>query len=121
LLDPFGKSGEIATNRCEDQEAAALALQLLQNSLVLINTLMLQSIPDASFSLRMTHMAMDFRRGGSPYVLSFTVVQSATAQDVLRRPDETTWAEWDQHGRLAYTAGGSLFARAGALPEAAAL
>lgn len=40
----FGKGGEIATNRFDDQECAALALQLLQNGLVLINTLMLQCI-----------------------------------------------------------------------------
>jgi TnpA family transposase len=51
----FGKGGEIATNRFEDQEAAALALQLLQNSLVLINTLMLQSIlADPAWLARMT-------------------------------------------------------------------
>ncbi|WP_247642872.1 Tn3 family transposase, partial [Roseibium sp. TrichSKD4] len=40
----FGKGGEIATNRMEDQELAVLALHLLQNCLVYVNTLMLQKL-----------------------------------------------------------------------------
>ena len=40
----YGKGGEIATNRMEDQEMAVLSLQLLQNCLVYVNTLMLQNI-----------------------------------------------------------------------------
>ncbi len=40
----FGKGGEIATNRLEDQEIAVLSLHLLQACLVYINTLMLQQI-----------------------------------------------------------------------------
>lgn len=40
----YGKGGEIATNRLEDQEMAVLSLHLLQNCLVYINTIMLQSI-----------------------------------------------------------------------------
>ena len=40
----FGKGGDIATNRREDQELTILALHLLQNSLVYINTLMLQQV-----------------------------------------------------------------------------
>ncbi|WP_336788492.1 Tn3 family transposase [Paenibacillus sp. MMO-177] len=40
----YGKGGEIATNRLEDQELAVLSLHLLQNCLVYINTIMLQSI-----------------------------------------------------------------------------
>lgn len=40
----YGKGGEIATNRMEDQEVAILSLHLLQNCLVYINTLMLQNI-----------------------------------------------------------------------------
>lgn len=38
----YGKGGEVASNRVEDQGQSMLALQLLQNSLVLMNTLMLQ-------------------------------------------------------------------------------
>jgi TnpA family transposase len=40
----FGKGGEIASNRREDQELTMLALHLLQNSLVYINTLMVQQV-----------------------------------------------------------------------------
>jgi TnpA family transposase len=40
----FGKGGEIATNRVEDQEIAALALHLLQASLVYVNTRMMQAV-----------------------------------------------------------------------------
>jgi Tn3 transposase DDE domain len=38
----YGRGGEIATNRLEDQEATMLALHLLQNCMVYVNTLMLQ-------------------------------------------------------------------------------
>jgi TnpA family transposase len=40
----YGKGGEIAANRLEDQEVAVLALHLLQICLVYINTLMLQEV-----------------------------------------------------------------------------
>ncbi|HEY5525073.1 MAG TPA: Tn3 family transposase, partial [Clostridium sp.] len=40
----YGKSGEICTNRFEDQEIAVLSLHLLQNCLVYINTLMIQQL-----------------------------------------------------------------------------
>lgn len=40
----YGKGGEIATNRIEDQELSVLCLHLLQNCLVYINTLMIQQV-----------------------------------------------------------------------------
>jgi TnpA family transposase len=40
----FGKGGEVATNRLEEQELSVLALHLLQISLVYINTLMIQQV-----------------------------------------------------------------------------
>jgi TnpA family transposase len=40
----YGKSGEICTNRLEDQEIAVLSLHLLQNCLVYVNTLLIQKI-----------------------------------------------------------------------------
>jgi TnpA family transposase len=40
----YGKSGEIATNRLDDQEVAVLSLHLLQICLVYINTLMVQQV-----------------------------------------------------------------------------
>lgn len=51
----YGKSGEMATNRLDDQEIAVLALHLLQASLVYINTLMLQQVlAEPTWSARMT-------------------------------------------------------------------
>lgn len=40
----FGKGGEFATNRLEEQEVSVLSLHLLQASLVYINTLMIQEV-----------------------------------------------------------------------------
>ncbi len=40
----YGKSSEIQSNNLEDQEISVLCLHLLQNSLVYINTLMIQEI-----------------------------------------------------------------------------
>ncbi|MDF2883726.1 MAG: transposase [Clostridiaceae bacterium] len=40
----YGKSGEISTNRIEDQELSVLSLHLLQNCLVYVNTLMIQHV-----------------------------------------------------------------------------
>ena len=62
----FGKGGEIATNRLEDQEIAVLSLHLLQACLVYINTLMLQRIlADPAWLKRMTP---DDFRGLSPLI-----------------------------------------------------
>ena len=56
----YGKSGEIATNRLDDQELSVLSLHLLQACLVYINTLMLQDIlAEPAWMGRMT--AEDFR------------------------------------------------------------
>lgn len=40
----YGKAGELATNRLENQEISLLSLHLLQASLVYINTLMIQEV-----------------------------------------------------------------------------
>ena len=40
----YGRGGEFATNRRDNQELSALALHLLQISLVYINTLMIQKV-----------------------------------------------------------------------------
>ena len=40
----YGKSGEIATNRLDDQDVSVLALHLLQANLVYVNTLMFQQV-----------------------------------------------------------------------------
>ncbi len=40
----YGKGGEIATNRLDDQEISVLCLHLLQICLVYLNTLMIQQV-----------------------------------------------------------------------------
>ena len=60
----YGKSGEIATNRLEDQEISVLALHLLQASLVYVNTLMLQQVLEEPGWLE--RMQPEDRRGLSP-------------------------------------------------------
>jgi TnpA family transposase len=62
----FGKGGEIASNRLEDQEVSVLALHLLQSCLVYINTLMLQCVLAEPGWWR--RMADADRRGLSPLV-----------------------------------------------------
>ena len=56
----YGKGGEIATNRLDDQEVAVLSLHLLQICLVYINTLMIQHVlAEPAWMERMT--PEDFR------------------------------------------------------------
>lgn len=56
----YGRSGEIASNRLDDQEIAMLSLHLLQASLVYVNTLMLQQVLAAPAWLTLM-TAEDFR------------------------------------------------------------
>jgi hypothetical protein len=62
----FGKGGEVATNRLEDQKLSVLALHLLQASLVYVNTWMLQRVLDEPVWLG--RMAEDDMRALSPLV-----------------------------------------------------
>ena len=39
----YGRQGEMATNSREQQETTTLSLQLLQNCLMLINTILIQA------------------------------------------------------------------------------
>ena len=56
----FGKGGEVATNRLDDQEISVLCLHLLQICLVYINTLMIQNVlADSAWLGRMAEE--DFR------------------------------------------------------------
>ena len=56
----FGKGGEIATNRIDDQEVSVFALHLLQASLVYVNTRMMQSVlVEPDWARRLT--AEDYR------------------------------------------------------------
>ncbi len=42
----YGKGGEIASNRRDEQEMFVLCLRILQSALVYVNTLMLQDVLD---------------------------------------------------------------------------
>ncbi|WP_234835930.1 transposase [Sinorhizobium meliloti] len=64
----FGKGGEIATNRIDEQEISALALHLLQASLVYVNTRMLQTVlVEPKWAAR---MAPEDYRGLTPLIYS---------------------------------------------------
>ena len=62
----YGKGGEIATNRLEDQEIAVLSLHLLQACLVYINTLMIQQVLESPSWL--AKMELEDFRGLSPLI-----------------------------------------------------
>lgn len=62
----FGKGGEIATNRLEDQELAVLALHLLQNCLVYVNTRMLQRV--LTEPVWLNRMTAEDHRGLTPAI-----------------------------------------------------
>ena len=81
----FGKGGEIATNRVTDQETSALALHLVQASLVYINTRMVQSVladPDWA-----TRLSSDDLRGLSPLIYTHINPYGRFEVDLDRRID----------------------------------
>jgi len=62
----YGKGGEIATNRLDEQEVSVLCMALLQNALVLINTLMIQRV--LAESAWMERMTPEDLRGLTPLI-----------------------------------------------------
>ncbi len=60
----YGRGGEIATNRIEDQEATMLSLHLLQNCMIYVNTLMIQRV--LSEPIWAERMGPNERRGITP-------------------------------------------------------
>ena len=62
----FGKGGEVATNRLEDQEVSVLCLHLLQNCLVYVNTLMIQNVLEDE--MWMGRMAQEDFRALTPLI-----------------------------------------------------
>ena len=62
----FGKGGEMASNRADDQEISMLSLHLVQLSLVYVNTLMIQQVlAEPAWQNRLN---VDDRRGLTPLV-----------------------------------------------------
>ncbi|WP_431324658.1 Tn3 family transposase [Rhizobium sp. YTU87027] len=81
----FGKSGEVATNRLEDQEISVLALHLLQNCLVYVNTLMMQNVlTEPAWAAR---MAVEDYRGLTPLIYAHINPYGAFDLDLARRID----------------------------------
>jgi hypothetical protein len=81
----FGKGGEIATNRREDQELSMLTLHLLQNALVYINTLMLQRVlSEAAWATRLT---VEDLRALTPLIYAHVSPYGHFLLDMLTRLD----------------------------------
>jgi hypothetical protein len=95
----FGTGGEIATNRQEDQELMMLALHLLQNCLVFINTLMIQRVlRETAWEQRLT---ADDLRGLTPLMYSHISPYGAFLLDMhsrldLEQPVEAAHARHEQ-------------------------
>ena len=65
----YGKGGEIASNRQDEQEMTVLCLRILQAALVYVNTLMLQDVlaePDFGLAVAVDIVALDLHRGPVP-------------------------------------------------------
>ena len=81
----FGKSGEVASNRLEDQELSVLALHLLQNCLVYVNTLMLQRVLTEPAWLK--RMTAEDHRGLTPAIHAHINPYGRFDADLDRRID----------------------------------
>lgn len=62
----FGKGGEIATNRLDEQELSVLCMALVQNALVFVNTLMIQRV--LAEPTWLAHMTPEDLRGLTPLI-----------------------------------------------------
>jgi TnpA family transposase len=81
----FGKGGEIASNRLEEQELSVLALHLLQNCLIYVNTLMLQRILTEPIWLE--RMTPEDHRALTPAIHSHINPYGRLTADLSRRID----------------------------------
>jgi TnpA family transposase len=81
----FGKGGEVASNRLEDQELSVLALHLLQNCLVYVNTLMLQRVLTEPAWLK--RMTTEDHRGLTPAIHAHINPYGRFDADLSRRID----------------------------------
>lgn len=84
----YGKGGEIASNRRDEQEMFVLCLRILQSALVYVNTLMLQDIlgePERADLLTPTD-----RRGLTPLFWSHVRPYGEVNLDMGARPNLAT-------------------------------
>ena len=87
----YGKGGDIATNRRDEQEMAVLCLRILQTALVYVNTLMLQDVlADSCWSEALTS---EDQRGLTPlfwtHVLPYGEVRLDMTSRLSLSPSET--------------------------------
>lgn len=81
----FGKGGEIASNRLDDQEISAMAPHLIQASLVYVNTRMMQSVlSEPNWSAR---LAPEDYRGLTPLIYAHVNPYGRFDLDLDRRID----------------------------------
>ena len=79
----FGKGGDIATNRRDEQELSVLCLRILQAALVYVNTLMVQDVlADQAWADRLT---TEDRRGLTPLFWSHVAPYGEVRLDMGRR------------------------------------
>ncbi|GAA5036161.1 hypothetical protein GCM10023317_90000 [Actinopolymorpha pittospori] len=79
----FGKGGDIATNRRDEQELSVLCLRVLQAALVYVNTLMVQDVlTDDQWAKRMTTVD---HRGLTPWFWSHVAPYGEVRLNMNRR------------------------------------
>lgn len=83
----YGKNSEMRSNSIEDLEVSALSLQLLQNCLVYMNTLMVQEVLYDSNKYRLKEMTPEDFRGLTPlfyhHVNSYGTFELGMEQRIL--------------------------------------
>ena len=84
----YGKGGDIATNRRDEQELSVLCLRVLQAALVYVNTLMVQDVlDDDTWADRLTDAD---RRGLNPLFWTHVVPYGEVRLNMSRRLDLRT-------------------------------
>ena len=79
----FGKGGDIATNRRDEQELSVLCLRILQAALVYVNTLMVQDVlTGQAWADRLT---AEDRRGLTPLFWAHVAPYGEVRLDMGRR------------------------------------
>jgi hypothetical protein len=95
----FGKGGEVATNRLDDQEVSVLSLHLLQVALVYVNTLMLQTV--LAEEEWMARMADEDFRALTPLIHSHVNPYGTFELDMKKRlPLDAPWSFWSHDDSL---------------------
>jgi len=79
----YGRSGEFATNRLDQQELAALFLHLLQNCLVYVNTLLIQRV--LAEPEQFQRMQQEDLRGLTPLIYSHVTPYGMFRLDLSER------------------------------------